>query len=88
MPAAAPTILGTTMGLHRGGRSWSPGPVFDLAFELADRTGRPRICLLATASGDHPISIANFYGACAGTEIRPSHLALCRSATPRVTSPP
>src|SRR5215216_3585551 len=76
MPAAAPTIVATTMGFHRGGRVWSPGPVFDLAFALAGSLTRPRLCLIATAGGDNPASIAGFYGAFAGGEVRVSHLAL------------
>jgi peptidase E len=76
MPAEAPTILATTMGFHRGGRAWSPGPVFDLAFELAGRPARPRLCLLATAGGDNPVSIAGFYSAWTGRDVDASHLAL------------
>lgn len=76
MPAEAPTIVATTMGFHRGGRAWSPGPVFDLVFELAGRPERPRLCFVATAGGDNPASIAGFYGAFAGSEVRLSHLAL------------
>jgi peptidase E len=76
MPTEVPTILATTMGFHRGGRAWSPGPVFDLAFELAGSPPRPRLCLLATASGDNPVSIAGFYSAFSGGEACVSHLAL------------
>jgi peptidase E len=76
MTADAPTILATTMGFHRGGRSWTPGPVFDLAFELAGRPARPRLCFIATAGGDQPASISGFYGAFAGSDVRASHLAL------------
>jgi peptidase E len=76
MPAEVPTILATTMGFRRGGRAWSPGPVFDLAFQLARSPARPRLCFLATAGGDNPASIAGFYGAFADSDARPSHLAL------------
>ncbi|GAB3977520.1 peptidase E [Actinoallomurus acanthiterrae] len=76
MAAAAPTILATTMGFHRGGRRWRPGAVFDFAFELAGRPSQPRLCFIATAGGDQPVSVSCFYGAFASTEVRASHLAL------------
>lgn len=76
MAAESPTIVATTMGFHRGGRGWSPGPVFDLGFKLAGSPERPRLCLIATASGDNPASIAGFYGAFAGRDVMVSHLAL------------
>jgi peptidase E len=76
MTADTPTILATTMGFHRGGRSWTPGPVFDFAFELAGRPAQPKLCFVSTATGDNPASIVGFYGAFAGTRVRASHLAL------------
>ncbi len=76
MAADVPTILATTMGFRRGGRAWTPGPVFDFAFALAGRPAQPRLCFLPTASGDSPASIAGFYGAFAGTRVRASHVAL------------
>ena len=57
MPASAPTILATSMGFASRGRGpydWRPGPVFDLAFELAGAPERPRLCYLGTATGDDP----------------------------------
>jgi peptidase E len=79
MPATAPTVLATSMGMHSRGRGpldWAPGPVFDLAVELAGRPARPRICHLATATGDDPARIAGFYGAFAGRDVAVSHLSL------------
>lgn len=76
MPADAPTILATSMGFHRGGRRWSPGLIFGLAFRLARAEDHPRVCLLATASGDNPASISGFYGSFVGTGVRASHVAL------------
>ena len=79
MPATTPTILATSMGLHtrgRGPQDWVPGPVFDLASELAGRPARPRICHLGTATGDDPARVAGFYGAFAGREVAVSHLSL------------
>jgi peptidase E len=76
VPATVATIVATTMGFHRGGRAWTPGPVFDLAFGLAGSPARPRLCFFATGGGDSSSSIAGFYGAFAGTSVRASHLAL------------
>lgn len=76
MAADEPTILATTMGFHRGGRAWTPGPVFDFAFALAGKPAQPRLCFLPTGSGDSPASIAGFYGAFAGTRVSASHVAL------------
>ncbi|MBB5869406.1 peptidase E [Allocatelliglobosispora scoriae] len=76
MVADAPTILATTMGFHRGGRAWTPGPVFNFAFTLAGKPAQPSLCFLSTANGDSPASIAGFYGAFAGTRVRASHVAL------------
>jgi peptidase E len=64
------------MGFHRGSWSWTPGPAFDLTFQLAGNPARPRLCSIATAGGDQPGSISGFYGAFAGSEVRTSHLAL------------
>ena len=67
------------MGLHsrgRGPHDWVPGPVFDLAFELAGSPARPRICHLGTATGDDPARVAGFYGAFAGRDVAVSHLSL------------
>src|SRR3954447_9671713 len=64
MPASAPTILATSMGFASRGRGfydWRPGPVFDLAFQLAGSPERPNLCYLGTATGDDPVRIAAFY---------------------------
>ena len=79
MPASAPTILATSMGFASRGRGpydWRPGPVFDLAFELADAPERPRLCYLGTATGDDAARVAAFYGAFAGSPVEVSHLSL------------
>ncbi len=80
MTATAPTVLATSIGLDSRGRGpydWSPGPVFDLAFQLAGDPDRPRICHLATATGDDPSRIAGFYGAFAARpDVAVSHLSL------------
>jgi peptidase E len=79
MPADAPTVLATSIGFDSRGRGpydWAPGPVFDLAVELAGRPDRPRLCYLGTATGDDPARVAGFYGAFAGRDVAASHLSL------------
>ncbi|WP_138756677.1 peptidase E [Modestobacter altitudinis] len=80
MTATAPTVLATSIGFDSRGRGpydWSPGPVFDLAFQLAGDPDRPRICHLGTATGDEPTRIAGFYGAFAARpDVAVSHLSL------------
>jgi peptidase E len=79
MPASAPTIVATSIGFHSRGRGpydWAPGPIFDLAIELAGSADRPRLCYLGTATGDDPVRIAGVYGAFAGSRVQVSHLSL------------
>jgi peptidase E len=79
MPASAPTILATSMGFDSRGRGpydWRPGPVFDLAFDLAGGPERPRLCYLGTATGDDSSLTAAVYGAFAGSSVQVSHLSL------------
>src|SRR3954468_5767348 len=79
MPATAPTVLATSIGFDsraRGPYDWAPGPVFDLAIELAGRPEQPRLCHLGTATGDDPARVAGVYGAFAGSAVRVSHLSL------------
>jgi hypothetical protein len=57
MPASAPTILATSMGFAGRGRgpcNWRPGPVVDLAIELAGSPERTWLGRLGTATGDDP----------------------------------
>lgn len=79
MPASAPTIVATSIGFdsrRRGPYDWAPGPVFDLAVELAGAPERPRLAYLGTATGDDPVRIAGVYGAFAGSAVQVSHLSL------------
>ncbi|MGY1741045.1 MULTISPECIES: Type 1 glutamine amidotransferase-like domain-containing protein [unclassified Blastococcus] len=79
MPASAPTVLATSIGFDSRGRGpydWAPGPVFDLAVELAGAPAQPRLCYLGTATGDDPARLAGVYGAFAGSAVRVSHLSL------------
>ena len=63
-------------GRGRGPYDWRPGPVFDLAFELAGASERPKLCYLGTATGDDPVRVAGVYGAFADSAVRVSHLSL------------
>jgi peptidase E len=79
MPATTPTILATSIGFDsrgRGPHDWAPGPVFDLAVQVAGAPERPRLCHLGTATGDDPVRIAGVYGAFAGSRVQVSHLSL------------
>jgi peptidase E len=79
MPATAPTVLATSIGFDPRGRGpydWAPGPVFDLACQLAGSPDRPRICYLGTATGDDQARVGGFYGAFAGRDVVASHLSL------------
>lgn len=78
MPADAPTILATSGGAIPGTYlDWEVGPLTDYAIELSGVTGRaPRVCFLASAMGDRPDLIANFYSAAQLRGLTASHLAL------------
>jgi len=52
-----------------------PGPLVEYALSLTAGAA-PKVCALYTATADDPARIAAFYGAWAGTGVRPSHLAL------------
>ena len=78
MPADAPTILATSGGAVPGDRTkWSVGQLTDYAVELSGVSGRaPRVCFLATASGDNSQLIRDFYDMAMGAGFHGSHLAL------------
>lgn len=78
MPADAPTILATSGGAVPGTRTrWSVGPLTRHAVDLAGVTGRaPRVCFLATACGDNPELIRNFYDMALESGFHGSHLQL------------
>lgn len=78
MPADAPTILATSGGRIPGRRTpWEVGPLTEYAVELAGVSGRaPRVCFLATATGDSPFAINTFYDAARYVGWEASHLAL------------
>jgi len=64
---------------------WLPGPIFDLAIELAGRPARPKICFVGTATGDAITHLSGIYGAFAGTGVELSHLSLF--SMPNVADP-
>jgi peptidase E len=78
MSADAPTILATSGGWVPGSRTWfEVGPLTEYAVELARVSGRaPRVCFVATATGDSAFAISNFYDAARYAGWEGSHLAL------------
>src|SRR5947208_16056515 len=78
MPADAPTILATSGGIRPGRRiRWELNSLTEYAIELSGVTGRrPRVCFLATAQGDNPAVLQNFYDAAAARGLDASHLAV------------
>ena len=55
----------------------APSPVDEYIVKLA-RKPKPKICLVSTASGDHPEHIEKFYAAYGRFDCEPSHLAFFR----------
>lgn len=78
MPADAPTILATSGGVVPSNRNkWSVGPLTNYAVDLAGVTGRaPRVCFLATAIGDQPSVIRDFYDMSQEAGFHGNHLQL------------
>jgi peptidase E len=77
MTASEPTILATSGGMKRGERTVLEfAPLLHFAIELARAEARPRVCYLATAQGDNPQNIRNFYEAAIAASVEASHLAL------------
>ena len=78
MAADEPTILATSGGAVESQRlHWEVGPLTRHAVELAGVTGRaPRVCFVATASGDDPRLISTFYDNAWREGWTGSHLAL------------
>ena len=77
--AEQPTIVATSIGfrsLHLGEWDWQVGPVYAYAAELAQAGPAPRICIVATALGDHPTYLTAVYAAFGRAGFRVTHLAL------------
>lgn len=70
-------MSGAIVAIGGGGLALEPGDELLDAYVLAAaRSERPRVCLVATASGDSERYVANFYRAFAARECRPSDLGL------------
>ena len=76
MTADGPTILATSGGLQPGRRTrWEFSALTEHALELAGVSGRaPKICFLATASGDNPAALTWLYEAAILRGLHASHL--------------
>ncbi len=87
VPADEPTILATSGGFVEAQRlRWEVGPLTRYAVDLAGVTGRaPRVCFLATASGDDPALLTTFYDNAWREGWTGSHLALL--SMPNVPDP-
>ncbi len=77
MTADAPTILATSGGLVPGLRTrYTLGPLTEYALELSGVSGRtPRICFLATASGDNSSVLVALHEAAQLRGLHSSHLS-------------
>lgn len=79
MPATTPTILATSMGFvpkGPGSDEFVPGPIFDLAYELAGNPARPKLCCIDTAQGDDTQATARIDGILGSTHVDMSRLRL------------
>jgi peptidase E len=79
VPADSPTIVATSIGIPLRPRlplDRRGSAVFRLALELAQPRAAPRLCYLATATGDAPESLARAYTALAELDVHLSHLSL------------
>jgi peptidase E len=76
MSADVPTILATSGGIGPGRRThWEFTGLTEYALELAGVSGRaPRICFLATATGDNPAVLTWLYEAAILRGLHASHL--------------
>jgi len=79
VPAETPTIVATSIGFpsrQRGATDLRGGPIYRFAADLARPRATPRLCFLATATGDAADSLVSAYTALAHTDLRVSHLSL------------
>lgn len=76
MAARQPTIVATSIGFSSVRGGWRAGPAYSEALLLARPSGPPRVCVIATAMGDDPGTIARTYAAFAPLDAVVSHLAL------------
>jgi peptidase E len=79
VPAETPTIVATSIGFpsrQRGSLDLRAGPIYRFAAELARPRGTPRLCLLATATGDSAEYLVGAYTALRDADLRVSHVSL------------
>jgi len=79
MTAEQPTIVATSIGfqsMHLGATDWRLGPVYRYAADLAHAGPVPKVCIIATALGDHPSWLTAIYAAFGRAGYQTSHLAL------------
>ncbi|HEY6429996.1 MAG TPA: Type 1 glutamine amidotransferase-like domain-containing protein, partial [Acidimicrobiales bacterium] len=78
MPARQPTIVATSIGFQPGGNPYElrPGPSYRMAADLAGAGAHPRVCVLATATGDDAPRLALMHNALAQLGFVTSHLTL------------
>lgn len=77
--AEQPTIVATSIGFRSMGLGewdWRLGPVYRYAADLAQAGPAPKVCIIATALGDHPGWLTAMYAAFGRAGFRVSHLAL------------
>lgn len=78
-----PTPTRHILALGGGGFLMEPAPALDDYALRLSRTKSPRVCLLATGSGDNPAVIERFYQAFPPSRARASHLTLFRTENAR-----
>jgi peptidase E len=77
--AETPTVVATSIGFsprERGELDQRAGSIHRFAAELARPRGTPRLCLLATATGDAADRLVTAYTALADEDLRVSHVSL------------
>lgn len=71
--------MATSIGFrspHLGEWDWRTGPVCSYVTKLAQAGPAPRLCIVATALGDHPTYLIAMYAAFGRAGFRVTHLAL------------
>ncbi len=79
MPAEIPTIVATSIGIPLRPRlplDRRGAAIYRLALDLAQPRDTPRLCYLATATGDAADSLVRAYTGLAELDVRLSHLSL------------
>jgi Peptidase family S51 len=77
--AQQPTIIATSIGFQRdsgGLGDCEAGPAYRYAARLARAGASPRVCVLATATGDDPASLVTYYSGLGRAGMVVTHLSL------------